>query len=419
MIGQELLADRKKHLLQVIANGWKSSRPHTMAFVLRVLPPYHKKELEQAGLIDIATPLEPTYGRYPDVAVLGFSLAADPENISTAQSFLEGCERLKKRDAASMRPFFLDDVAILGVADGLAKLPNEIELRQWLFEGIERFNGQALWSTRMRQLASDLLDGRGRLKITPNTSQTDEVALELLLSGIWKPLFLSTQRPSEAQQHHLLRHLLSDSLPSEDDIERATVWLIALDRLVTFATESLVPTVSDTSRLLRSVEHSFKRWKWEAKPRQGALYAAQWLIDNEYDVQSLLWAIMYPSYGSNLVDESYLPNWGQTQPRADLGIQSLKLIIEVKFIRELRDFNEIEGEIGNDLGLYFKETDLYDRMIVFVYDDCDSHQPQKYDGLRNALLKRERIEDVIIIRRPGMVPARKDRRTRNIKPKAN
>ncbi len=417
MIGQELLADRKKHLLQVIANGWKSCRPHTMAFILRVLPPDQKKELEQAGVIDLVTPLEPTYGGYPDVAFLGFSLAADPENNSIAQSFLEGCERLQKRDVTSMRPFFLDDVAILGVADGLAMLPNEIEVRRWLFEGIERFNGQALWSIRMRQLASDLLDGRGRLKLSPNTSQTDELALELLLGGVWKSLFLSTKRLSYEQQHHLLKHLLSDSLPREDDIERATAWLIALDRLLILATESLIPTISDTSRLLRNVEHSFKRWKWEDKPRQGAVYATQWLIDNEYDVQSLLWAILYPVYSSNLVDESYLPNWGQTQPRADLGIQSLKLIIEVKFIREPRDFNEIEGQIGNDLGLYFKDPDLYERMIVFAYDDCDSHQPQKYDGLRNALLKRDRIEDVIIVRRPGMIPARSDRRTRTNKTK--
>lgn len=390
-----------------------------MAFILRVLPSDQKKKLAEAGGIDLSTPLEPTYGRYPDVAFLGFSLANDPQNSTLRQEFLEGCERLRKRDKSSMRPFFLDDVAILGVADGLATLPDEVEVGRWLFDGIEQFNGQALWSVRMRQLASDLLDGRGRLKASLNTSHTDELALELLLSGVWKPFFLSTQRLSHEQQHELLKHLLSDSLPSEDDIERATVWLIALDRLVSFATELLIPTISDTSRVLRSVEHSFKRWKWEAKPRQGAAYAAQWLIDNEYDVQSLLWAILYPVYGLNLVDESYLPNWGQTQPRADLGIQSLKLIIEVKFIRELRDFNDIEGQIGNDLGLYFKDPDLYDRMIVFAYDDCDSHQPQKYDGLRNALLKRERIEDVIIVRRPGMIPARSDRRNRTTKTKTN
>lgn len=412
MIGQALLAERKDHLLQVISNGWKNCRPHTMAFILRVLPSGERTRLQQAGIVELATAREPTYGRYPDVAFLGFSLASDPDNAGLAKSFLEGCERLQKRDSTAMRPFFLDDVAVLGVADGLTVLPDERVARSWLLEGIEQSNTRSSWSNRMRLLASDLLDGRGRLKVALDSDQTDEQALEVLLSSIWTAAFLSTHRISPEQQHKLLKELLSISLPSEDDIERATVWLIALDRLVTLAAESLIPTVSDTSRLLRSVEHSFKRWKWEDKPRQGAVYAAQWLIDNEYDVQSLLWAVLYPVYGANLVDESYLPNWGQTQPRTDLGIQSLKLIIEVKFIREPRDFNEIEGQIGNDLGLYFKDTDLYDRMIVFAYDDSDSHQPQRYDSLRNALLKRDRVEDVIIIRRPGMIPARRDRRTR-------
>jgi hypothetical protein len=388
-----------------------------MAFLMRVLPPDFKKDLGALGQLEVPTQHESAYGGYPDVAFLGYSLASEPSNVKLVNSFLEGCDRLHKRDVNSTRAFFLDDLAVLGVADGLATLPQETQMRSWLLAGIERNSGQSLWSSRMRYLASDLLDQRGRLKVGLSSTQIDELALELLLSGTWTVAFSETQRLSTDQLNFLLKQLLSDSLPSGDDIERAGVWLVALDQIVTMAAQSLLPTLSDTSRLLRSVEHSFKRWKWEDKPRQGAKFAAQWLIDNEYDVQSLLWAILYPIYSSNLVDESYLPNWGQTQPRADLGITSLKLIIEVKFIREPKDFNEIEGQIGNDLGLYFKDINLYDRMIVFAYDDCDSHQPQKYDGLRNALLKRERIEDVIIVRRPGMLPVRSERRSRTSKPK--
>lgn len=102
----------------------------------------------------------------------------------------------------------------------------------------------------------------------------------------------------------------------------------------------------------------------------------------------------------------YLPNWGRVQPRLDLGIKSLKLIIEVKIARNTSDFSKIEGEIGEDLGLYFKDTSLFDRMIVFIYDDCDKAQPEKYDSISNALRRRDRVEDVIIIRRPSMIPNR-------------
>lgn len=54
---------------------------------------------------------------------------------------------------------------------------------------------------------------------------------------------------------------------------------------------------------------------------------------------------------------------------------------------------------------------MFDRMIVFIYDDCDHHRPESYDSLRNALMARERIEDVIILRRPGMIPPRNQRST--------
>jgi len=136
---------------------------------------------------------------------------------------------------------------------------------------------------------------------------------------------------------------------------------------------------------------------------------SHWLIDDEYDVQSLLWAVLYPIFRSDLVDETYLPSWGNVQPRADLGIVKLKLIIEVKIARQPSDFNDIEEQVAGDLGLYFKDTNQYDRMIVFVYDDCDQHRPERYASLRSALMQRERIEDVIIVRRPGMMPNRNAR----------
>lgn len=48
-------------------------------------------------------------------------------------------------------------------------------------------------------------------------------------------------------------------------------------------------------------------------------------------------------------------------------------------------------------------------MLVFIYDDCDKHHPEKYESLRKALKQRPQIEDVIIVRRPGMLPNRNER----------
>ena len=161
--------------------------------------------------------------------------------------------------------------------------------------------------------------------------------------------------------------------------------------------------------MLASVQHSLKRWKWEDKGSRKDAAPTRWLIDDEYDVQSLLWAILYPIYGADLGDETYLPDWGNVQPRADLVIRSLKLIIEVKLARHPGDFNKIEQEVAGDLGLYFKQLDLFDHVIVVIYDDCNQHRPERYASLVHALRARERVEDVIVLRRPSMIPDRGQR----------
>lgn len=419
MIGQSLLYERREQLFEALKTGLNNCRPHSSAFVLRVLSPPHLQLLQAKG-VNYSTPIDRTqYGGYPEVASLGYLFASSGTDQHLSARFLNGIQRLKTRDSQANRLFFLDDVAVLGVADGLSLLPAATDERMWLLDGIEHVAAHSQWTSRMRSLATDLIDNRGKLRVGITGDSVDVSALEIVLRHVWRSPFSSISALSGDVISRTLKQLLSNTPPNTEELERVVIWLEALEHIIDVASQELIPTISDTARILRNVEHSFKRWKWEHQPRQGAAFASQWLVDNEYDVQSLLWAILYPIYGAELVDESYLPNWGQTQPRADLGIQKLKLIIEVKFLRDLSDFQKVEGEIGNDLGLYFKDIDLFDRMIIFIYDDCDKHQPQKYDGLRNALLKRERIEDVIIVRRPGMLPSRSERRKRQPKKSLN
>jgi len=244
------------------------------------------------------------------------------------------------------------------------------------------------------------------LRVVPEQTTPDILALELVLRAVWPQVFATIPLPSH-QASALLHSLVIDPLP--DDPERSAAWLRCLDLLVNDACIALTHSVSDTARILRSVQHALKRWPYEDKPHRTGIAPIRWIIDDEYDVQTLLWAVLYPIYRETLVDETYLPNWGNKQPRADLGITTLKLIIEVKIARQPGGFTDIEEQVAGDLGLYFKDLNLYDRMVVFVYDDCDKYHPEKYDSLRNALMHRERIEDVIIVRRPGMLPNRGDR----------
>jgi DpnII restriction endonuclease len=315
-----------------------------------------------------------------------------------------------------LEEFVRDDVAVLGVADGLAALnPTAAEdkpLRKWLVEVVDREPAEDGWSERLRALAAELLDGRGRLQRRVAVHGSLALALDLCLRHRWPQAYLHAAVPDRAVQQALMKTLLVESLPEVGELERAVIWLKALDLLAEQAAVSLVPSGSDTTQLLRNTQAALKRWIWEDKARRKNTEPARWLIDNEYHVQAFLWSVLYPVFGEQLCDEVNLPGYGLLQPRADLGIVSLKLIIEVKILRERADFEKVEEEISGDLRIYFSEHHRFDRLIAYAYDDCDTQYPEFYDILRGALRQRDiRIEEVVIIRRPSMIPARSARKT--------
>jgi len=161
----------------------------------------------------------------------------------------------------------------------------------------------------------------------------------------------------------------------------------------------------DVLRLLHNLPHALKRWPWRAHARRTTL-PARWLIDTEAEVQALLWAVLAPTYGADLVDEHYLPHAGQIRPRADLGIGSLGLIIEVKMLRTPGDFRAVEEQVAADAALYFRAPGRYTAMVVVIYDDSDRPQPERYGGLIAALTRHQRVRDVVIVQRPSMIPGR-------------
>lgn len=193
-----------------------------------------------------------------------------------------------------------------------------------------------------------------------------------------------------------------------DEHDRTALLLAVIEALIQESRVGRAPTVADVVRLLTNVQTGLKRWPWEERSRRGAM-PSRWLIDDERDVQALLWAILAPVYGNDLVDEYHLPHWGQVQPRCDLGILSMRLIIEVKILRTPADFRSVEEQVAGDTGLYFREPGRFDRMVVVVYDDGDRPQPERYATLAAALKQRERIAEVVILRRPSMIPDRNAR----------
>ncbi len=354
------------------------------------------------------------YQGYPWLAAAGYTLGAHatlPDPLVIA--FQDGLSRLQQRTGNAQEELAGDDIGLLGIADGLSRLSGQSDAvfeatHRWLLSLLQTPHRSVSWSSRLRDLAHDLLDNRGYLQVRIEARNERAFAAELVLRTIWPHAFRRVQPLERQELEALTRHLLAHpDIPNEP--EEAAVWLRCLDILVDHASASLVPSISDTVRILTNIQHGLKRWVWKETARRRNTLPSRWQLDDEYDVQSLLWTVLYPIYGSALVDERYLPGYGQVQPRVDLAITDLKVIIEVKIARGPSDFADIEEQVAGDLGLYFKDLALFDRMIVFIYDDCDKHHPEKYESVRSALRQREHIEEVVIVRRPGMLPDRSRR----------
>jgi hypothetical protein len=242
---QELLANRRNTLMEIIRSGLNKSEPHSASFVLRVLNDNYAKEANLEGNHGSG---QAAYGGYPEVASLGYSISTGYPQAATAQSqFLQGIERLQIRSSRALQPLVGDDVALLGIADGLATLdlgqPKMRSGKEWLL-GLINTSHQQIWSSRMRLLAGDLLDKRGRLRALPseNTDVTSE-ALELVLREVWQDSYSSIPVPDQQKCQWLLGELLRNN-PPDGDIEKSAIQLRAIDLLVARTSIALFPELN-------------------------------------------------------------------------------------------------------------------------------------------------------------------------------
>jgi hypothetical protein len=92
----------------------------------------------------------------------------------------------------------------------------------------------------------------------------------------------------------------------EREQDRTALWLSVIEALIHESRGRRAPYIADLVRHLHNVQTALKRWRWEERGRRGAV-PSRWLIDDERDVQGLLWAILVPVYGADLEDERHLP----------------------------------------------------------------------------------------------------------------
>lgn len=401
----EILEAKLAALQAVVSDSLPLASETSIGFAQAILP-------DRGGLF--ATAFDPSdldYGGIPALAHAGYLAAGGTSFDSTA--FIRAVDRLRGRAKAGRDQLGPDDLALLGIATGLAAACDTdgpgAERRKWFLDIANESAAPSAWSNRARQLAADLLDGAGRLRADPQGS-ADAMAIDLVLREYWPGAFATVPTIAAERRQDLMAALLSSANPAQGELERAAIWLAALDLLVRRMSTEMVPDYSSLVAMLEATQSGFRRWVWDTKPNRSGIGPARWLIDSEAHVQAFLWAVLEPRFGEDLVDEQYLPGYGQKQPRFDFGIRSLKTIIEVKIARSHGDFSRIEEEVAGDLGLYFTDIQNWDRMVVYIYDDSNVPHAERYDTLRSALLARDhRIRSVVFVQRPGMIPPRNQR----------
>jgi hypothetical protein len=330
---------------------------------------------------------------YNDVAEAGAVLTATGDVVARA-SFEEGVAWLRKRRFfVSGQPAGLeaDPIALVGVALGLDAIGAGSDARAWL-AGIVR---EALKGERDVRRA-DLL---GLALALAENLEADWSGLSALLQAALAKKGKVTPS-AEASQAAFGAILGAAALEPEWAVFQAA----ALDTL--FAMEAAIDlaqaTVEQVVDLLRRVPAALKRWPWENKPKtqHDAVTTQRWDIQHEYHVQSLLWAVLRPVF-PGLEDEENLPSLGQKHPRADLLVPGLRLVIEVKYLREAnqRARADIIEDVAADTGLYLTDDSGYDRIIAFIWDATGS--THHHDELAAGLRKLRGVVDVVIVSRPG------------------
>lgn len=191
-----------------------------------------------------------------------------------------------------------------------------------------------------------------------------------------------------------MRHMPGDGGPAH-----AALTLRAFDALC----ERNMPArlgrleANDVVRVLKGVGHAMRSWTWEDKPRTPNSPKTRWDVENEYHVQNLLWTVLAPLF-ADLNAEEYAPPVGQKNPRMDLTIPSMRLVVEVKFVRAGASFAKVVEEIAADAALY-KVDPKWQVLIPFIWDD--SRRSEDHPKLVEGLRKLDMVHDAVVLSRPG------------------
>jgi hypothetical protein len=340
---------------------------------------------------------------YHDLAIIGYAAHTGRLHQAQSEALRHGlkwiCGRSPEIDGEPA-PFFTDAVALLGLALGARFLAGDTaaDTAQWMLGFVPRAANLSAVEAWQRCLFSTALHALGSTVIPlPADSGVADIRTALRVRCVGA---VEVGREEVETDERLTLSLLKQQIADDLPVVRAGLRLAAFSWIRRSA-PILVPgriALSDVVRFLERVPAGLRRWAWEEKPRTRGGAARKWHVDHEYHVQDLLYFLLAPVF-PDLKDEEYFPSLGQKQPRTDLFVPSMKLIIEVKFLRQTDNVSKIIDEVGSDASLYLTKGTDYSGIITFVWDA--SRRTEEHALLRKGLREIRGVLDAVVVSSPG------------------
>jgi len=338
--------------------------------------------------------------RLPTVAALGYTVARQPDS-ALLSALEDGMHRATARDPALAGPgAALHDPSVL-VGLALAAKQFEAEHKHflsWMGNVVVSLRRPTVTRTDPLHAYAGHLCGvnLGELQIDLEAPLVHCAALDWWLSQVECASQSSVERRL-ALRSSIVERTLAENVARRSAHQAALLWRV-LRAAVSEETSAVLRTRHTVSRLLAQFESCLRRWRWDSEHLKAPV---RWPIRGEREVQDILWVILRGAF-DDLEDEDTLPKFGHSSYRADFGIPSLGLLIEVKFARSAADFKTIEKEVLQDLVPYLRSPDRYREVLVFVYDDSCS--VQAHDITARSLRSVDGVADVVIVSRPSQLP---------------
>jgi len=323
-----------------------------------------------------------------NTAALGFLLGiTEIPALDVKAKLLQGINRCRRQSRPSMGPSVHSEPRLLvGLAAGLKTIGDESDLTVWLREQLncldKRDVEKAVMGCYGRLLSADK-DVWKDLETTLVTAQPVDPKEAALV--LWA-LNLDPSKFSDAHRNELdkIRQQSLQALPFLPveclDSLGCVIALWVVSHLLRGSIMDLERTAAG-----RLIEILGRLPVALAKERQEPR--------DEYDIQRVLWTMLAGVY-PDLRDEQWLEQFGVFQPRADLAIESLKTIVEAKFIRRANAFHKIQEELISDAASYTKKPERFDRVVAIVYDATSSQH--KYEQLREALERVPGVSKILV-----------------------